>query len=334
MERTLLAPLQVFSYNTHRGDDMFGAIYGDIIGSYYESHCTKDYDFEFQKDSTFTDDTVLTVAVCKAILNNPEPITRWTVRKRGLEYAGQIRRYYSYYPHAGFGDMFSNWAVSDTYKINKSYANGAAMRAVPIGYAYDTVEQVLLQAKANCFYTHNNREAIKAAQAVAVAVFLARSGESKEKIRLFLESKFHYDLSKKLDEIRKYHVFNSRASYGVPPSIIAFLESKDYENAVRNAVSLGGDADTEACIAGGIAEAYYRSIPKHISDFCDRKIDYSLKKLLLILKKSFVNNCKKIVFFRQFTYLYKKYISTLSENYIFRKAVELWESISMFFYLS
>lgn len=266
---------------------MFGAIYGDIIGSFYETHCTKDYDFEFQKDSTFTDDTVLTVAVCKAILNNPNEITRWNIRKRGLEYAGQFRQYYSFYPHAGFGNMFSEWAQSNTYKINRSYANGAAMRAVPIGYAYENLEQVLLQSKASCYYTHNNSEAIKAAQAVATAVFLARNGENKDEIRVFLENKFHYILSKSLYEIRKNYVFDSRASYSVPTAIIAFLESNDYESAIRNAISLGGDADTEACIAGGIAEAYYKAIPKHIVDFCDRKIDYSLKKVVLEFKDKF-----------------------------------------------
>ena len=269
------------------GDDVFGAIYGDIIGSYYETHCTKVYDFEFQKDSTFTDDTVLTVAVCKAILNNPDEITYWNIRKRGLEYAGQFRQYYSFYPNAGFGNMFSEWARSDTYKINRSYANGAAMRAVPIGYAYKNVDQVLLQAKANCFYTHKNSEAIKASQAVATAVFLARNGESKDTIRSFLENKFHYNLSKNLDEIRRNYVFDSRASYSVPPAIIAFLESNDYESAIRNAISLGGDADTEACIAGGIAEAYYKVIPKHIVDFCDRKIDYTLKKVVFDFKNNF-----------------------------------------------
>ena len=266
---------------------MFGAIYGDIIGSYYETHCTKDYDFEFQKDSTFTDDTVLTVAVCKSILNNPNEITRWNIRKRGLEYAGQFRQYYSFYPHAGFGNMFSEWARSDTYKVNRSYANGAAMRAVPIGYAYETIEQVLLHVKARCFYTHNSKEAIKAAQAVATAVFLARNGKSKDEIRSFLENKFHYNLSKNLDEIRNNYVFDSRASYSVPPAIIAFLDSTDYESAIRNAVSLGGDADTEACIAGGIAEAYYKEIPKHISDFCDRKMDYILKKVVLDFKDKY-----------------------------------------------
>ncbi len=266
---------------------MFGAIYGDIIGSYYEAHCTKDYDFQFQEESTFTDDTVLTVAVCKAILNNSGAINRWDIRKRGLEYAGQFRQYYSYYPHAGFGNMFSEWARSDTYKINRSYANGAAMRAVPIGYAYETIEQVLLQVKASCFYTHNSKEAIKAAQAVATAVFLARNEKSKDEIRGFLESKFNYDLSKNLDEIRCNYVFNSRASYSVPPAIIAFLESTDYESAIRNAISLGGDADTEACIAGGIAEAYYKEIPKHISAFCYRRIDYSLKKVVMDFKSKY-----------------------------------------------
>lgn len=268
---------------------MFGAIYGDIIGSYYETHCTKDYNFVFRNDSTFTDDTVLTVAVCKAILNNPENITWWQIRKRGVEYAGQFRQYYSYYPHAGFGNMFSEWARSDYHKVNRSYANGAAMRAVPIGYAYKTLDQVLLQAKASCFYTHNNSEAIKAAQAVASSVFLARNGESKVGIRVFLENKFHYDLSRTIAEIKANYVFDSRASYSVPSAIIAFLQSTDYESAIRNAISLGGDADTEACIAGGIAEAYYNEIPKHISDFCDRKIDYTLKKVVLNFKEQYLN---------------------------------------------
>ena len=143
------------------------------------------------------------------------------------------------------------------------------------------------QAKANCFFTHKNSEAIKAAQAVATAVFFARNRKSKDEIRSFLENKFHYNLSKNLDEIRNNYVFDSRASYSVPPAIIAFLDSTDYESAIRNAVSLSGDADTEACIAGGIAEAYYKEIPKHISDFCGRKIDYTLKKVVLDFKDKY-----------------------------------------------
>lgn len=257
---------------------MLGALYGDVIGSYYEVHCTKDYNFEFNKESTFTDDSVMTVAVCDAILANPRPITAREVKKRALEYAGRYKQFYSYHPNAGFGNMFREWAQSTRFTKSRSYGNGAAMRAVPIGYAYDSLEQVLLQAKASCIYTHNNREAIKAAQAVACAVFFARNGESKESIKKFISKKFCYSLDTPLSAIREVYEFNSRCSYSVPPSIIAFLESTDYESALRNAISLGGDADTQACIAGGIAEAYYKEIPDHIEKFCSRRIEYSLKQ--------------------------------------------------------
>ena len=155
---------------------MFGAIYGDVIGSYYEVHCTKNYNFEFKKDSSFTDDSVLIAAVCKAILDHPTEISKWSIRSRAREYALQYRQYYSYHPHAGFGMMFADWA-RDPYAGNgHSYANGASMRVIPIGYAYGTLEQTLLQAKASCFPTHNHREAINGARAVAAAIFLARNG--------------------------------------------------------------------------------------------------------------------------------------------------------------
>lgn len=259
---------------------MFGAIYGDVIGSYYENHCTKEYDFPFQADSSFTDDSVLIAAVCRAILNDPSEVRRFRLKGRAFAYAAQYRQYYSYFPHAGFGNLFSEWARSSTfYKVN-SYANGAAMRVIPIGYAYETLEQTLLQAKASCLYTHNHREAIRGAQAVAAAVFLARNGHTKAEIQEEIGRKFGYDLSRSVEEIRKTHVFNSRASYSVPPAIIAFVRSEDYESAIRNAVSLGGDADTQACIAGGIAEAFYREIPAHIRRFCDGKIDGTIRSVV------------------------------------------------------
>ncbi len=257
---------------------MFGAIYGDVIGSYYEVHCTKDIDFPFQKESTFTDDSVLTAAVCKAILDNPAPIGRFGVHRRAKEYGGLYRQYYGYFPNAGFGNMFAEWAKDAHAANGHSYANGAAMRVVPIGYAYETLEQTLLQVKASCLSTHNNIEAIDGASAVATAVFMARHGESKEAIKTYLQKKYRYDLSVPLSDIRTTHKFDSRTSYSVPPAIIAFLESTDYESAVRNAVSLGGDADTQACIAGGIAEAFCGEIPDHIRRFCDRKIDSSIRK--------------------------------------------------------
>ena len=256
---------------------MFGAIYGDIIGSYYEVHGTKNYDFPLQKDSTFTDDSVLIAAVCKAILYDPSDVTRFGLRKRSQVYGAHYRQYYSYFPNAGFGNMFAEWAKTPDAKTGHSYANGAAMRVIPIGYAYETMAQTLLQAKASCLSTHDHPEAVAGAQAVAVAVFMARHGAGKDEIRNSLQRKFKYDLSIPLSDIRTTHVFNSRSSYSIPPAIIAFLESHDYESAIRNAISLGGDADTQACIAGGIAEAYYKEIPTHIKTFCDFRIDTSIK---------------------------------------------------------
>ncbi len=259
---------------------MFGAIYGDVIGSYYEIHCTKNYDFEFNKDSTFTDDSVLIAAVCKTILNNPAEISKWSIRKRANEFSIQYRQHFGYHPNAGFGNMFMAWAKNPNAKNGHSYANGASMRVIPIGYAYKTLEQTLLQAKASCIPTHNNQEAIKGAQAVATAIFLSRNGKSKEYIKEYLEKTFKYNLSTSISVIREKHIFDSRTSYSVPPAIIAFLESSDYEDAIRLAVSLGGDADTQACIAGGIAEAYYKQIPEHIKKFCDNRIDYSIRAIV------------------------------------------------------
>ena len=267
---------------------VFGAIYGDIIGSYYEVHCTKDYSFEFQRDSTFTDDSVMTAAVCKAILQNPQPITRHEIKKRAFEYAVQYKQYYSYFPYAGYSNMFRKWAA-DRENMSKqhSYGNGGAMRAVPIGYAYDSLEQVLLQAKASCLYTHNNCEAICGAQAVAAAVYMANHDESKTAIKEYVSQKFHFNLDYRIDDIRPDYKFDSRTGYSVPPAIVAFLDSDDYESAVRNAVSLGGDADTMACISGGIAEAYYKNIPQNIKNFCYSRIDISIKDVINEFAKKF-----------------------------------------------
>lgn len=265
---------------------MFGAIYGDIIGSYYEVHCTKDYHFPLHRESTFTDDSVLTAAVCKAILSNPNDIRLRDLNQRSFEYAVQYKAYYRKYPNSGFGNLFRQWAKNKELFRQKSYGNGAVMRAVPIGYAYDSLKQVLLQTRASCIYTHNSREAINGAECVAAAVWLARHNQNKAEIKLFCEKNFGFSLDTPIDNIRKTHIFNSRTKYSVPPAIIAFLQSDNYESAVRNAVSLGGDADTQACIAGGIAEAYYQAIPKHIKSFCDSKIDIGISSVI----KEFENN--------------------------------------------
>lgn len=268
---------------------MFGAVYGDIIGSVYENACTKDYNFPLKPESCFTDDSVMTAAVCSAILYNDESIGRFGIRKRAFEYAAQYKQYFARYPHAGYGHMFTRWAGEKGYRRQYSYANGGAMRAVPIGYAYDDIEQVMLQAKASCYYTHANREGIRGAQAVACAVFMAANGESKENIRRFISEKFRYSLDFSLEQIRPDYSFDSSCEYSVPPSIVCFLESTDYESAVRNAVSLGGDADTMACIAGGIAEAYYKDIPTEIKRFCDSRLDMSLKETIRRFSDKYCN---------------------------------------------
>lgn len=274
---------------------MFGAIFGDIIGSYYELHCTKEYDFPLHRESTFTDDSVMTAAVCKAILLNDTLIKKNCLKQRAKEFAVQYKQFYSYFPNAGYGYLFKKWA-SDMKKFNiqHSYGNGAAMRAVPIGYAYDNIEQVLLQAKASCLYTHNSREAVKGAQAVACAVFLAAHHESKETIKSFICQKFKYDLGYSVNDIRPYYSFDSRTNYSVPPAIVSFLDSSNYESAVRNAVSLGGDADTMACIAGGIAEAFYGDIPEHIKKFCYGKLDYTIKKIAAEFCRKYILQSKNL----------------------------------------
>ena len=259
---------------------MYGAIYGDVMGSYYELHPTKDYAFPLQQESCFTDDTVLTVAVCDAVLADSDPISTLQFHRRAGEYAARFRQYYRRFPNAGFGQMFATWAQGTEHqRRQRSYGNGAAMRVVPLGYAFDTLKQVLQQVTASCYYTHWNKEAIYGAQAVAGSVFLAWHGHSKEEIRQFVERRFHFDLSLPLAQFRPSYQFDSRTRCSVPPAISAFLESKDYEDAVRLAVSLGGDADTMACIAGGIAQAYYRRIPKEIHDFCHRRVDSGLRKV-------------------------------------------------------
>lgn len=261
---------------------MLGAILGDIIGSSYEWHNVKAEDFElFPRGSHFTDDSVLTVAVTDSLIwqaNNPEETKSET--ERAKNYAYKIKQYYSHYPDAGFGNMFMKWAVETTLRKQNSYANGGAMRVAPIGFAFNTLEEVLEEAQLSCLYTHNHPEAITGAQAIAATVFLARMGCSKAQIKSLVEKRFQYNLSFTLDNIRPTYIFDSRASYTVPPAIVAFLESDSYENAVRKAISIGGDSDTIACMAGGIAHAFYRKIPKPLLDKGWMLLDSGLKTVI------------------------------------------------------
>lgn len=263
---------------------MYGAVIGDIIGSTYERHNCKSKDIDlFPQGSTFTDDTVLSVAIADCILSREK--SNLGARQ---SYAGFLKQYYHRYPHSGFGQMFEDWAVSKDLYIQRSYGNGAAMRVAAIGYAFADEKTIIDEVKKSCYYTHNNREAIKGACCVALAIFYARKGKSKEEIRQKLEKQSGYDLNFTLDSIREQYVFDSRTSYSVPPAIVAFLESRDYEDAVRNAISIGGDSDTIACMAGGIAEAYYGVIPEYILDKAESILDVGLKKGVCTFKDQYI----------------------------------------------
>jgi len=232
---------------------MLGAIAGDVVGSVYESGPTKSVDFPlFHPLSRFTDDTVLTVATAHVILS-------------GGEYSAAYREFARRYPNAGYGYRFYEWMSGDDPRAYNSFGNGSAMRVAPVGFAYDDVEAVLREAERSAAVTHDHPEGIKGAQAVALAVFLARTGASKEQIRRDLSFRFAYDLDRSVDEIRPAYEFDVTCQGSVPEAIVAFLDSSDFESAIRLAVSLGGDSDTQAAIAGGIAHAFYGAVPEHVA---------------------------------------------------------------------
>ena len=233
---------------------LLGGIAGDIIGSIYEFNPVRFKDFElFKSDSTYTDDTVMTIA-------NAE----WLLSKGVL--MDIMRKYGHKYPGAGYGGMFYDWLKSRCPKPYNSFGNGSAMRVSPVGWAFETLEETLEAAKQSAEITHNHPEGIKGAQATAACIFMARTGKSKQEIKEYVETKFGYDLSRTCNEIRPTYQFNESCQDTVPESIIAFLESTDFESAIRLTVSLGGDADTMGAITGAIAEAYYNVIPEHIKN--------------------------------------------------------------------
>ncbi|MFH7325225.1 ADP-ribosylglycohydrolase family protein [Desulfurivibrio sp. C05AmB] len=232
---------------------MIGAIAGDIIGSVYEHAPLKSKDFPlFGRGCRFTDDTVLTIAVAAAILT-------------GRPYRETLREFGQRYPAAGYGGSFYRWLQAENPQPYNSWGNGAAMRVSPVGFACATAAEVLAEAARSAACTHNHPEGIKGAQAAALAVFLARTGNSREEIRAEIATRFGYDLSRTVAAIRPGYSFDISCQGTVPEALIAFLDSTSYEDAIRNAVSLGGDSDTLACISGGIAETFYGGVPAAIA---------------------------------------------------------------------
>ena len=233
---------------------MLGAMIGDIVGSVYEWHNIKTKDFPlFSKRSFFTDDTVLTAATAQAILC-------------GLDFAEAYQDFARRYPGRGYGGNFSQWIWREDPQPYNSWGNGSAMRVSPVGFAFNDKETVLAMARRSAEVTHNHPEGIKGAQSTALAIYMGRQGASKEEIREEIGDRFGYNLDRTLDEIRPGYTFDVSCQGSVSEAIIAFLESTDYEDAIRNAISLGGDSDTIACITGGIAQAFYGGVPQPIKE--------------------------------------------------------------------
>lgn len=224
---------------------MIGAIAGDIIGSVYEFSPIKRTDFPLlQEKSVFTDDSVLTVAIAESLLT-------------GKSYTAALKHWGRRYPNAGYGKNFYQWLMSRCSVAYGSWGNGSAMRVGPVGWAFDSLEETLQQATLTAMPTHDHPEGIKGAQAVAGAVWMARQKHSKTEIREWIENSIGYSLSASVAEIRQSYTFDVSCTGSVPQAIQCFLEAESTEAAIRNAVSLGGDADTQACIAGAVGEAMW-----------------------------------------------------------------------------
>lgn len=222
---------------------MWGALAGDIIGSVYEGSSVKTEGFPlFSSSSGFTDDTVLTVASAAAILEEKS-------------YESALREYGRRYPSAGYGISFFNWLIADDSGPYYSWGNGSAMRVSPVGLAFENRDLVMREAKKSAAVTHNHPEGIKGAQAVALAIFLARQRQEKEEIRRKIADLFNYDLSRSIETIRPEYTFDVSCQGSVPEALICFFDSSGYKDTVRKAVSLGGDSDTQACIAGAVAHS-------------------------------------------------------------------------------
>ena len=256
---------------------MYGAILGDMIGSPYEfdrGDKTKEFPL-FSRETEFTDDSVMTIAVAEALMDSigksDDEIRTQLVRS--------MQKWGELYPNAGYGGMFYQWLHTRNPKPYGSFGNGSAMRVSSAGWLFDTLDETRHMARLTAEVTHNHPEGIKGAEATASAIFFARNGKTKEEIRDYIISEFHYDLSRTCDEIRPgyYHVETCQQT--VPEAITAFLEGTDFEDVIRSAVSLGGDCDTLTCIAGGMAEAFY-GVPEDLKEECRKRLPAEMKKVL------------------------------------------------------
>ena len=262
---------------------MLGAIAGDIIGSPYEfkRNNIKTTDFPlFSEISRFTDDTVMTFAIASALMESI-PVRGGIPEMSAFAdtVIDSMHRFGHAYPLIGYGPKFAQWLSSRERQPYGSFGNGSAMRVSPVAWAFDDLETVEVFAGISAMVSHNHPEGIKGAQATAAAIFLSRSGNTKQQIRDYITQKYGYDLSRRLDEIRPSYEFDATCQGSVPEAITAFLEGSSYEDTVCKAVSLGGDSDTIACIAGGIAEAFYNGVPEEIMHETFTRLDENLRDI-------------------------------------------------------
>jgi ADP-ribosylglycohydrolase len=249
---------------------MKGAIIGDIVGSVYEFAAIKTKNFPLFTDaSSFTDDSIMTIAVADALMHN-------------LSFTAAFKKYGQLFPDpmGGYGGRFGAWLTSESNAPYNSFGNGSAMRVSPVGFFFNTEAKVLAEAARSSAATHNHPEGIKGAEATALAIFLSRTGKTKSEIRQRITAEFGYNLNFTIDSIRASYRFDETAQNTVPQAIVAFLDSTDFEDALRNAVSLGGDADTLACITGGIAEAFYKIIPPLMLAEYEARLPDDLKQIV------------------------------------------------------
>ena len=258
---------------------IIGAICGDIVGSITEFNPIKTKDFKlFRKGSSFTDDTIMTLAVANWLIKDK---TSRDVLIKELQYWGNL------YPDAGYGGMFRQWLREEDPKPYGSWANGSAMRVSPCAWAADSLKEAQDLAYLSSVVTHDHPEGIKGALATSDAIYLARTGADKDEIRRHVETNYGYDLSRSVDEIRPEYKFDVSCKGSVPESIICFLDAEDFEDTIRNAVSLGGDADTQAAIAGSIASAYWE-VPNRIAFKAIHRLDYDLLNVLIDFDEKFL----------------------------------------------
>ena len=255
---------------------MYGAILGDIIGSPYEFDMgDKSKEFPlFSSRSTFTDDTVMTIAVADAFMRPAE--SDEDVRRNLIS---AMQHYGRLFPYAGYGGMFRHWLRSNNPQPYGSYGNGSAMRVSSAAWLFDDLDTVRHMARLSAEVSHNHPEGLKGAEATASAIFLARTGSTKTEIKAYIEENFGYDLSRTCDEIRPGYHHVETCQETVPEAITAFLEGESFEDVIRTAVSLGGDCDTLTCIAGAIAEGFY-GVPEDLKQECRNRLPAPLLEVL------------------------------------------------------